>query len=219
MDDKRPKVIVYVDGLNLYYRILAKKSGTKWLDLSKLCETLLPQHQVTHIRYFTSKVKVGSSKPDMSIRQDLYLRALGTLGSRVSIHFGKMVTRAKWDLRYPLKVGTDGELEKVRVWRTEEKGSDVALGSFMVLDASKGLADLYVLISSDTDFVPTLAIISHEFGSGIGLFSPNQNVPFAFLELKLSVSRTIRASAVTSCQFPASMMDSSGEFFRPSTWT
>jgi|AntRauMFilla1563_2_1112583.scaffolds.fasta_scaffold02365_5 uncharacterized LabA/DUF88 family protein len=217
--DERPKAIVYVDGLNLYYRLLAKRQGTKWLDLSKLCEVLLPGHRVILIRYFTSKVKAGSTKPDMSIRQDLYLRALATIEPRVSIHFGKMVTRAKWELRHPLTMDENDQPEKVRILRTEEKGSDVALGSYMVLDASKDLADLYVLISSDTDFIPTLELVKTEFATELAVFSPSQNFPAAFLTLKFAISRIIREAAVMDSQFPEFLKDSSGNFSRPSKWS
>jgi uncharacterized LabA/DUF88 family protein len=216
--DERPKAIVYVDGLNLYYRLLAKRQGTKWLDLSKLCEVLFPGHRVILIRYFTSKVKAGSTKPDMSIRQDLYLRALATIEPRVSIHFGKMVTRAKWELRHPLTMDENGQPEKVRILRTEEKGSDVALGSFMVLDASRGLADIYALISSDADFVPTIDIVEFELKAKIALFTPSAEMPSAFLSSNISLARTIRESAITSSQFPETLIDKGGIFSRPETW-
>jgi hypothetical protein len=48
--------IVYIDGYNMYYGCL-KNSQHKWLDLEKMCDLLLPTHQVTQIKYFTARIK------------------------------------------------------------------------------------------------------------------------------------------------------------------
>ena len=40
---------VYIDGFNLYYRALQQDPQFKWLDLAKLCQTLLPAHEINRI--------------------------------------------------------------------------------------------------------------------------------------------------------------------------
>jgi hypothetical protein len=50
------KTYVYVDAFNLYFGCV-KNTPYKWLDLSKLCAILLPQHQIERIKYFTAYVQ------------------------------------------------------------------------------------------------------------------------------------------------------------------
>ena len=80
------KTNVYIDGFNLYHRAV---QGTpyKWLDLSKLCELILPNHDINRIRYFTAYVQARRNDPNQPRRQLTYLRALRTIPT-LSIHFG-----------------------------------------------------------------------------------------------------------------------------------
>lgn len=47
------KAFVYVDGFNLYHGAV-HRTPVKSLDISKLCELLLPKHQIARIKYFTT---------------------------------------------------------------------------------------------------------------------------------------------------------------------
>jgi len=57
------KTYVYIDAFNLYYGCV-KHTPYKWLDLSKLCAILLPQHRIERIKYFTARVKSLSNNPN-----------------------------------------------------------------------------------------------------------------------------------------------------------
>jgi hypothetical protein len=58
-DPKRPllivqsmRTIVYVDGFNLYYWLLEKRPGLKWLNVKQLATKLLSQkNQIVRVRY------------------------------------------------------------------------------------------------------------------------------------------------------------------------
>ena len=50
------KVIAYIDGFNLYYRAL-RQTKWKWLDLEVLVKSLILNHEILKIRYFTAIVK------------------------------------------------------------------------------------------------------------------------------------------------------------------
>lgn len=54
--------IVYVDGFNLYYGVLAN-SDHKWLNLESRFDHLLPQCDVIKIRYFTAQIKQAARPP------------------------------------------------------------------------------------------------------------------------------------------------------------
>ena len=118
---------VYVDGCKLYYGAL-RKTPYRWLDLEKLCKLLLPKNTIQHIRYFTALVSARPNDLHQPQRQQLYLRALGTLPA-VSVHFGYFLThRVKMPLAVP-----PGEPQKyVDVMKTEEKRSDVNLATHLM---------------------------------------------------------------------------------------
>jgi len=85
MSQKKERVIVYVDGFNLYFGLLeAGFVNCKWLDLNKLAHNLLqPNQEIIEIKYFTSRV---SNNPDKQKRQSTYIEALESVG--IKIYFG-----------------------------------------------------------------------------------------------------------------------------------
>ncbi|MGH9838633.1 MAG: hypothetical protein ACREEM_07610 [Blastocatellia bacterium] len=71
------KTNIYIDGFNFYYGAV-RKTPYKWLDLSKMCRLLLPNHQINKIKYFTAEVHARPHNLQQPIRQQTYLRALRT---------------------------------------------------------------------------------------------------------------------------------------------
>jgi hypothetical protein len=71
--------------------------------------------------------------PDQPVRQQLYLRALGTL-PKVSVHLGHFLTHM---VTMPLVVSAGHPQQYARVIKTEEKGSDVNLATHLLHDAHK----------------------------------------------------------------------------------
>jgi len=75
--EKKERVIVYVDGFNLYFGM--KDAGfeyCKWLDLHLLASNLLkPNQELVEVKYFTSRV---GNNPDKQKRQSTYIEALET---------------------------------------------------------------------------------------------------------------------------------------------
>ena len=63
---KKYRVIVYVDGFNLYYGL--KDSGLRryyWLDIQKLAENLLkPNQRLVTVRYFTTRISKTPANPE-----------------------------------------------------------------------------------------------------------------------------------------------------------
>src|SRR5262249_37709402 len=86
--------IVYIDGFNLYYRLLKSRPAIKWVNPVALAKRLLPKNKVTQVRYFTARVS-GRLDPDAPHRQQLYLDALSTL-SELDIHFGTFLEVKKY---------------------------------------------------------------------------------------------------------------------------
>lgn len=214
----RPRAIVYIDGLNLYRSVLADSPTLKWLDPLKLCQVLIPTHEVCLVRYFTALVKPSTSGEKGLIRQQIYLRALRTQGRKISIHLGKMRTDSKVYLKLPSEFDDKGTPVKVRVQKVEEKGSDVALATYMVLDASQNKADVYVLLSNDSDFVPTLEVIDKELNQKLAWISTAKSRSNQLAKQNFLFIKEVRATALENSQFEDLLIDAQGDFHRPAEW-
>lgn len=215
----RPTAAVYVDGFNLFRRVLSGRPHLKWLDLELLCDAFLPSFEVVQIRYFTAIVKaVAGGDTRSPARQAVYLRALATL-PRVSLHFGEFRVDKRWMARSPIDLKSDGEPQLVRVRKIEEKGTDVGLAAHMVADAMSGLADAYFLMSNDSDFVEALRVVRHRARAEIGLISPPGGGPAkALLDLEPDHPRQLRHGVLLHAQFPDALIDERGTIRRPAAW-
>jgi uncharacterized LabA/DUF88 family protein len=158
---------VYVDGFNLFYGAL-KGSRYKWLDLEALCRNLLPKDDIHRIRYFTAKVSARPGDPQLPVRQQTYLRALRTLPT-VSVHLGVFYVST---IRAPLANPQRGR-KTAAIIKTEEKGSDVALATYLMLDACRGDCDAAVLITNDSDLREPLRLVREDLGLVTGVVNPH----------------------------------------------
>jgi hypothetical protein len=88
------RTYVYIDGFNLYHRLLYN-SPYKWLDVKRLCEQLLkPYNQIVAIKYFTALVS-GRTDPNQPIRQETYFRAMQHYIPELSLYYGSFQTHPK----------------------------------------------------------------------------------------------------------------------------
>ena len=189
--------IVYVDGFNLYYGSL-KRTSLKWLNLEAFCQKMLPAESITHVRYFTARVsgKVDGGAP---LRQATYLRALGTLPS-VSIHYGNFLSNTT---RMPLARPRPGGAKTVEVIKTEEKGSDVNLASYILWDAFSGKCHTQVLISNDSDFCEPIRIAHEEYNMRIGIINPHpKRKRSESLNVNADFTKQVSIDALGRSQFP-----------------
>ena len=146
---KSERIIVYVDGFNLYFGILeAGFSNCKWLDICKLANNLLKPHQtLIEIKYFTSRV---SNNPYKQKRQTTYIEALESVGIKVYYgHYQSDTTECQ-------KCGN--------IWPTfHEKMTDVNIATQMMIDAYQDKYDMAMLISGDSDLAPPIKAIHELF--------------------------------------------------------
>jgi len=207
---KSLKTYVYIDGFNLYYGAL-RKTPYKWLDLAKFCQRLLPNDNVAEIKYFTAKVSGDRRSPDSPIRQQLYLRALNTLPN-VTITFGHFLTHS-----VPMRVSNSNPIRWVKVDKTEEKGSDVNLAAHLLRDGFKGLYELAVVISNDSDLREPVCIVRQDLNLPVGIINPHQTHSKELQEFATFIKR-IRQGDLVNSQFPDSLEDSKGVFRKPRGW-
>jgi uncharacterized LabA/DUF88 family protein len=185
-DIKTPhRVGVYVDGYNLYYGRL-RGSAFKWLDTVKLLEAVLAtrdQNEVlSKLHLFTAYALARFSRHGAASveAQTTYLRALAARhGTRFEAVHGSHSCDASGSLmpEYIPGVAFDRE-RRVRVWRVEEKKTDVNLAIRMYRDACRGLYERIVVISNDSDIEPALQAIREDFPEiAIGLVMPIRPAP------------------------------------------
>lgn len=196
------RTIVYVDGFNLYYGQL-KGTPYKWIDLQALFGLVLsPVNQIVAVKYFTARVQPSPSEPDVHIRQDAYLQALGQCCPTVQIHFGHF-------LRHKVRMGNaNPPPATVEVWKTEEKGSDVNLALHVLNDAWEDAYDCAVVVSNDSDLSQAMALVKqHHPEKKLGLITPGAPVRKTSQQLAMHADfrRTIRASALQASQLPATI--------------
>jgi hypothetical protein len=143
------RVIAYVDGFNFYYRRLRNKPY-RWLDLCKFFEQFFPDDKLVQVRYFTARVG-GKFDPSKPLRQQAYLKALQTL-PRVSITEGKfLTTQVQYRLAEPLQDADGNVRHSAKVWKLDEKGSDVNLGSYLLNEAWEDKYDVAIVVTNDSD--------------------------------------------------------------------
>ena len=219
----KPSALIYVDGFNLYRRCLEGHPDSKWLDLHALATRLLPDHNVAHVHYFTANLRTGLlADPQTPVRQQAYLRALRTMPTKVSVHLGHFRNDVRWMPSQPQTIDPrTGDFQRVRVRKLEEKGTDVNLAIRMVADAAAHRADLYALLSNDSDQVGTLRMLKDELRVRTGIIFPMASAKSAkdLVSTTPDVRVHVSAEALLASQLPDELKDSNGTVRRPATWT
>jgi len=203
---------VYIDGFNLYYGAL-RQTPYRWLNLEQMCQLLLPTNVIAEIKYFTALVSARPHDPAQPMRQQLFLRALGTC-PKVSVHFGHFLTH---EVMMPLVVPAGQPQQYVRVVKTEEKGSDVNLATHLLHDAHMGRFDIAVVVSNDSDLLEPIRIVRQELGKRVGLLNPHPNPSRALLP-HIDFIKPIRKGVLKTSQFPDVLTDARGTFTKPVSW-
>lgn len=206
------KTNVYIDGFNLYYGAV-KATPFKWLDLAALVAKLFPRNEINRIRYFTAIVDARPSDPQQPVRQQTYLRALHTIPN-LSVHLGTFRTRpVRMTLVHRPRTGP----KTAEVWKTEEKGSDVNLASYLLLDGFRKDCEVAIVFSNDADLKEPIAIAQNELGLKVGVVNPHPPRRRS-LDLQPTFFKQLRRGPLATSQFPAVMRDARGEFHKPASW-
>ena len=203
---------VYIDGLNLYYRAL-RGTPYRWLDIGKLARLLLSRHDIGRIRYFTAVVANRPSDPTQAQRQQAYLRALKTVPG-LTIHYGHLLAKTK---RRPLVQQPRTGPRTVEILDTEEKGSDVNLASYLLLDGFEGEYEMAVVVSNDSDLELPIQMARTKLKKAVGVFDPSRRRSFE-LHSAASWYRPLRTGPLRASLFPDTLSDAQGPITKPVGW-
>jgi hypothetical protein len=213
-----PRTNVYVDGFNLYYGALKGRGpGYKWLDLARLVQRLFPDHDVCRLRYFTARVSARPNDLQLPDRQQADLRALATLPG-LTVHPGEFKVTYPWMPLYQPSARAGSPLTKAQVIKTEEKGSDVNLATYLVFDGCRQDYDEAIVITNDSDLREPVRLVREELQLPVGVINPHSRARQS-LAIKASFSRQLRPETVAACQFPDIVKDAAGRSIRkPVGW-
>ena len=200
-----------MDGFNLYYGCI-RGTQHRWLDLSRLFSLLLPSSRIERIRYFTARVR-SRKDPTQGLRQELYLRALRTIPN-LTIRYGHFLTHV---VSMPLAHSSQQRPPTVDVLRTEEKGSDVNLAMYLLIDGFRDEYDLAVVVSNDSDLIEPIRFARRDLGKQVGILAPH-NRPSRVLRSEADFLRPIRQGPLQASQFHPTLSDASGSFTKPWQW-
>lgn len=219
------RTFVYIDGFNLYYRMLKDRPSKKWLNPLGLARELLqPNHNIARVNYYIARVSARAHDPQAPARQATYLNALETV-PEVTIHEGSFMTSEPWmPLAQPPQSKPDGYTWNqpapavVRVVKSEEKGSDVNLGAHLVRDAFTNAFDVAVVITNDSDLVEPIRIAVSEAGKRVGQLVPVR-YPTQSLMSVASFYLRIRPGHLARAQFPDTILKPDGTTItKPASW-
>ncbi|MGI8553529.1 MAG: NYN domain-containing protein [Dehalococcoidia bacterium] len=216
----RPSANVYIDGFNLYYGCI-RGSRHKWLDLAKWCRFAIQEYSIHRIRYFTAVVLPRPNDPLIQQRQLTYLRALRTIPN-LSIHegfFKQTQQRVRLVSPIPCIAPVPCIGQTVLAHKTEEKGSDVNLATFLLIDAVDGDADVSVVVSDDTDLLEPIRLVRQRFGRDVLVLNPHRGRQLNRDLRQVATSyRTLTVPPLRACQFPRMLSDANGVITKPATW-
>jgi uncharacterized LabA/DUF88 family protein len=218
------RTIVYIDGFNLYYRMLKARPSDKWLNPKLLAQALLPKNKIIQVNYYIARVSARAHDPDAPARQATYLSALATI-PEIKIHEGSFMVSEPWmPLASPPQSRPNGYAwgpnapSLVKVVKSEEKGSDVSLGAHLVRDAFTNAFDVAAVITNDSDLVEPIRIATSEAGKIVGLLAPSK-YPTQSLMAVSSFQRHIRPGHLRKSQFPTQINLADGvSIGKPATW-
>ena len=201
------RVIVYIDGFNLYFGLRAKGwKKSYWLNLQRLSENILTKKQkLVSVKYFTSRI---SFPPEKVKRQGTFIEALETL-TKVKIYYGHYQSNKSVCRKC-------GIIEMT----PSEKMTDVNIAVEMLSDAYEDKYDTAILISADSDLVAPIKTVHRLFkNKRVVIAFPPARHSFALKEVA-KASFTIGRKKLLCSNFPDEVKKSDGYILnRPGRWT
>lgn len=194
------RVAVYVDGFNLYHSIAALgEPKLKWLSLSALAASFLrPDDVLVRTCYFTA---IQNAFPEKAQRHRRYIDAL--LATGVTVHLSKFQrTQKHCSFR-----GSGCHFH-------EEKQTDVRISTEILMDAFSGTVDRFVLVTADSDQVPTVQAIRRvRPGAEIVIAAPPGRLGVA-RDLGQNADRVLEISPgrLGAALLPRNVYDAQGKF-------
>lgn len=146
---EKKRVIVYVDGYNFYYGLRNGGASWKrlyWLDVVRFFERMmLPDQELVEVNYYSARPVDDQQAYE---NQDEWFNA-NEVNPKFKLHLGRYKKKK-------FKCQNCGFKNKTY----EEKESDVRVATGMLVDMLSDRCDITVIVSADSDMIPSVEIIS-----------------------------------------------------------
>ena len=153
----KKRVIFYFDGFNFYAGLKDISTENRiwknyyWIDLIKFCEQFVyEESEIVAVKYFTSPPMNKGKKS----RQSAFLSANSIINPKKFIiingHYQNKTVQCNADCKLTFQV-------------PEEKRTDVSIAVNMLIDCFEDKVDTLILVSADSDQVPTIEQIKNKF--------------------------------------------------------
>lgn len=224
----------FVDGYNLFYGLLA---GTefKWLDLTSLLAHIIriehPDSTVDAVNFFTTGVMplLATRGRHSKEAQDAYVRALKARG--VEVFYGRHQLEPRNAPRFVDKHTPASRTDQIKIWKLEEKETDVHIAISMYRLAARQIAlppedriQQLVLVSADTDMTPSLRAIREDFPDlHLGVILPhregsNRAVPGSLKVHAHWMRHVVRNTELAANQLPHRIPTRKKPIDKPDYW-
>ena len=135
----------------------------------------------------------------------------------LSVHLGDFQSHPT---RRPLADSAPDAPTFVTVIRTEEKGSDVNLASYLLVDGFKREYEMAVVVSNDSDLAEPIRLVRCELGLPVTVVNPHLDSPHPSYQLQKCASKCMNLwpGSLQACQFPPTLRDAHGVIHKPAGW-
>ena len=118
----------------------------------------------------------------------------------------------------PVAGSTKSKPRYVKVIKTDEKGSDVNIAAHLISDGYKGIYQVAVILTNDSDLVEPVRIVHNELKLPVGILNPRPASPSHELREYTTFVKPIRKGVLAASQFPRVLTDTTGSFHKPKKW-
>ena len=105
----------------------------------------------------------------------------------------------------------------VEITDTEEKGSDVNIATYLLLDGFENAYDLAVVISNDSDLTLPISLTRARLSKQVGVIDPSRRRSFE-LSNAATWYRPLRRGPLSASLFPDTLADAEGTITKPAGW-
>lgn len=145
----------------------------------------------------------------------MFIRALKTIPN-LKVHCDKFRT---YECKRPFVEPDKHSCKFAYIKDIKEKGTDVSLASFMLMDGFKGKYEKAVLISNDSGYKTPVRMVRDNLKLEMAVFNPNRKRKICFaLKSAASSYDFIYPFPLHKCQFPKLMKDKAGDIRKPDEW-
>ena len=121
----------------------------------------------------------------------------------------------------PLVSPIPGQSRNVLVHDIEEKGTDVNLATYLLMDGYEGDYEQALVMSNDADLALAISMVRDKLQLPVGIVNPNINPREGMpkdLRDAATFNRRLYLSTLRKSQFPSILQDAKGIITKPSTW-